>query len=56
MWLWYDWRAAAVVDEHGELVRGRRLLLAGVRAVVRVRQQQPRAAADLERGEEGRDE
>ena len=44
--------AAAVVDEHGELVRGRRLLLARVRAVVRVRQQQPRAAADLERGKE----
>ena len=20
MWLWYDWRAAAVVDEHGNIV------------------------------------
>ena len=48
--------AAAVVDEHGELVRGRRLLLARVRAVVRVGQQQPRAAADLKREEKGRDE
>ena len=48
--------AAPVVDEHGELVRGRRLLLARVRAVVRVRQQQPRAAADLKREEKGRDE
>ena len=48
--------AAPVVDEHGELVRGRRLLLARVRAVVRVGEQQPRAAADLEREEKGRDE
>ena len=48
--------AAPVVDQDGELVRGRRLLLARVRAVVRVGEQQPRAAADLKREEKGRDE